>query len=107
MYDLLCWLLFGLVIGAIVALEIWLSRRPSALPGLVMPVVALVVTVPMVVEMLLDMPAGAGADHVSVRSAVVPVLLALFTIVLFLIYAICRRAGRAARQVDKMNIQDL
>ena len=91
-----------LAAGAI-ALQIFLSRRESKWPGLVLPAISLLYAVFMVLNM---------AYFVSMAR---PFLAALGvflgcnipTLVLLAIYAACRSGGRRKSEMEKMNLSDL
>ncbi|MCD8145977.1 MAG: hypothetical protein LUD84_01655 [Clostridiales bacterium] len=92
-----------LPVGAIV-LQIFLSRMESRVPGLILPGLNLVVSVLTVLLMVFN------AD--SLMEIVTTILMALLTfniptLVLLLIYYVCRRKYRKQSQMDKMRIQDL
>ncbi len=92
-----------LPVGAIV-LQIFLSRMESRVPGLILPGLNLVVSVLTVLLMVVN--------ATSLREIIATILstLLLFnipTIILLLIYYVCRRKYRRQNQMDKMRIQDL
>ncbi|MCD8007458.1 MAG: hypothetical protein LUF68_00690 [Clostridiales bacterium] len=92
-----------LPIGAIV-LQIFLSRMESRVPGLILPGLNLVVSVLTVLLMVVN--DGSLAEIiVTILSALL--LFNIPTIVLLLIYYVCRRKFRRQSQMDKMRIQDL
>ncbi|MCD8354353.1 MAG: hypothetical protein LUC47_08595 [Clostridiales bacterium] len=98
-------LVFFLVlpIGAIV-LQIFLSRMESRIPGLILPGLNLVVSVLTVLLMV--------ANTGSLMEIIATILstLLLFnipTLLLLLIYYVCRRKYRKQSQMDRMRIQDL
>ncbi|MCD7929484.1 MAG: hypothetical protein LUF86_04905 [Clostridiales bacterium] len=98
-------LVFFLVlpIGAIV-LQIFLSRMESRIPGLILPGLNLVVSVLTVLLMVAN--TGSLAEIIATVLSTL-LLLNIPTLVLLLIYYVCRRKYRRQSQMDKMRIQDL
>ena len=91
-----------LAAGAI-ALQIFLSRRESKWPGLVLPGVCFLYSLVMVLNM-----AAMG----NVKSVIATILTTLITgniptLILLAIYAACRGGRRKTREMDRMNIDDL
>lgn len=95
----------ALLLTGSVLLQLWLSRRESRWPGLVLPALSFLLT--LLIPLSLVLP----PDGVTVRfvlSAALSWLLAnLPTAVLLLIYFSCREKQRRSRQLEQMNIQDL
>lgn len=113
-----CVILLLVSVGAI-ALEVYLSRRESKVPGLVLPAITfsgelfilLNVVTNVVMTSVADNAVG-GVDSYSVFVTVVNTVLTLLvismpTIVLLVIYFLCRRGMNRKKQIEKMNIQDL
>ena len=93
-----------LLIGAVV-LQIFLSRRESPWPGLVLPGVSLLLSlIP-----LLNVAALPGASTGDILTALLPVfvLYNLPTLILLAIYFACRAKFQRKREMDRMNAQDL
>ena len=98
MTILLTFLLVLLAAGA--GLQVFLSRRASRWPGLVLPGICVLYSL----AMCLNVAAGPGA----VAAAVSCLLLGnIPTLVLLAVYAACREGRKRRSGVEKMNIQDL
>lgn len=102
-------ILLALLVG-IVLLQIFLSRRESRWPGLILPglsfLFSLCVAVGMVLFTYVHLP-----DN-NLEDVVIPSLLLFFqcnipTCILLAIYFACRGKYRRSKQLEKMNIQDL
>ena len=91
-----------------IALEVYLSRRESKVPGLVLPGILFLgefFVLPNVVAV-----AFFGAETLAARcvNVILRVFLTLLpTIVLMAVYFLCRRGMNRKKQIEKMNIQDL
>ena len=99
----------ALLVG-IVLLQIFLSRRESRWPGLVIP------SFPFLFSLCVTFGAALYAyiptEHQSFGDILVPTLLLFLmynipTLVLLGIYFACREKYSRKKQLDKMNIQDL
>lgn len=108
-----------LVSVGVIALEVYLSRRESKVPGLVLPAITfsgelfilLNVVTNVVMTSVADNAVG-GVDSYDVFVTVLNTVLTLLvismpTIVLLVIYFLCRRGMNRKKQIEKMNIQDL
>lgn len=94
-------LLLLLLAGGIV-LQIFLSKRESKWPGLVLPMVTFLWSLVMVLNVAAD----------SLAQAVSAILMVLIlgnipTAVLLAIYFACREKRRKRAELDKMNLSDL
>ena len=94
-----------LVIAGIVCLQIFLSKRESRWPGLVLPVLAFLFGLLFPLNMI-------APDEGITVSFIIQMLIVWFignipTIILLAIYYGCRGKQRSNKQLDKMNIQDL
>jgi len=94
-----------LVIAGIVCLQIFLSKRESRWPGLVLPVLAFLFGLLYPLNMI-------APDEGITVSFIIQMLIVWFignipTIILLAIYYGCRGKQRRNKQLDKMNIQDL
>ena len=94
-----------LVIAGIVCLQIFLSKRESRWPGLVLPVLAFLFGLLFPLNMI-------APDEGITVSFIIQMLIVWFignipTIILLAIYYGCRGKQRRNKQLDKMNIQDL
>lgn len=94
-----------LFLGGIVLLQIFLSKRESKLPGLVLPIMAFLFS------LLYPLNMVAPSEGVTVgfvfQMLLVWLLANIPTIILLAIYLGCREKQRRNKQIDKMNIQDL
>ena len=96
----LVWL--GLLVGGVL-LQIFLSRRESRWPGLVLPGICVLFSLIAV----LSVAARGGVMESIVTILMVLVLYNLPTLVLLAIYAACRSGRRKRDEVDTMRIHDL
>jgi uncharacterized membrane protein len=85
-----------------IALQVFLSRQESPILGLILPVLTLLVSILAVSYAVV--PIGG-----SPAGVILPIFVPLNfpTLVLLLIYFVCRRKYSRKKQMDKMNIQDL
>ena len=102
--TLLIMLVLVLVVGGIL-LQIFLSRRESRWPGLILPAITLLYSLLMCLSLV---------AYVGITTGEIVMLLAktflmgnLPTLVLLGIYFACREKRKRRAQLDKMNIQDL
>lgn len=94
--------LLVVVVGGI-CLQIFLSRRRSRWPGLVLPVISFLVSL-----LYLFNLADTGSVVQNILMALVTLLVSnLPTLVLLAIYWAGRERVRSQSELDKMNIQDL
>ena len=106
-------------VATMIILQVYLSRRESKLPGLVLPAITFLgelfillnVVTNVVMTSVADNAVG-GVDSYSVFVTVLNTVLTLLvismpTIVLLVIYFLCRRRMNRKKQIEKMNIQDL
>ena len=95
-------ILLGLLAGTVL-LQIFLSKRESKWPGLVLPVITFLCSV----LMMLNVTA------METARAVIAALLSAFimgnipTLILLAIYFVCREKRHTRSEVDKMRISDL
>ena len=100
MTNILLVLVFG--VGTIL-LQIFLSRRQSRWPGLILPALTLLYSLVMVLNV-----ANTGDLASALLAMGVTFLLGnLPTLILLVIYAVCREKYRKKKQMEKMDIQDL
>lgn len=98
-------IVFVLILAGIVVLQIFLSRRVSRLPGLVLPLLSLLFS------FLVISNIAAEPDSTAVQLA--GMLAASFliynipTLILLAIYFACRESRKKQREMDRMNAQDL
>jgi hypothetical protein len=96
-------LLFTLVIlVGVILLQIYLSKKESKWPGLVLPIISFLVS--FIYPLNMAIPSVGG----YIFALILGWLIAnIPTIVLLTIYFACRGKQRRNKQLDKMNIQDL
>ena len=95
-----------LLLAGAILLQIFLSRRASRWPGLLLPGVTFFYSL----VMLLSVAAYNGNNGMEgVVAALLSVLVLgnIPTVMLLIIYALCRRGERTQRELNKMNAQDL
>ena len=95
-----------LLLAGAILLQIFLSRRASRWPGLLLPGVTFFYSL----VMLLSVAAYNGNNGMEgVVAALLSVLVLgnIPTVMLLIIYALCRRGERMQRELNKMNAQDL
>lgn len=101
MWVTLLFLLAALVGG--IFLQIFLSRRESRWPGLVLPLLTFLLSLLNVLNI-----ADTGSVSENVLLVLVTVLIGnIPTLVLLAIYFACRQRFRRRREMDRMNAQDL
>ena len=86
-----------------VLLQIFLSKRPEKWPGLVLPGICFLFSL----IALLNVAALGSVGETIGTVLLTLVLYNLSTLVLLLIYKVCRRKFSTAGEVEKMNIADL
>ena len=95
-------LILVLGVGAIL-LQIFLSRRQSRWPGLILPALTLLYSLVMVLSVT-----NTGDLATALLVMGITFLLGnLPTLLLLAIYAVCREKYRKKKQMEKMDIQDL
>lgn len=94
-----------LLIAGIVCLQIFLSKRESKWPGLVLPILAFLFGLLYPLNMIA--PDEGGAVSFIIQMFIVWFIGNIPTIILLAIYYGCRGKQRRSKQLDKMNIQDL
>ena len=95
-----------LLLAGAILLQIFLSLRASRWPGLLLPGVTFFYSL----VMLLSVAAYNGNNGMEgVVAALLSVLVLgnIPTVMLLIIYALCRRGERTQRELNKMNAQDL
>ena len=94
-----------LFIAGVIVLQVFLSKRESTWPGLVLPLIAFLF------GLLYPLNMVAPSEGVTVGFIFQMILVWLLgnipTIVLMAIYWSCRGKPRRNKQLEKMNIQDL
>lgn len=89
--------------AGIVFLQIFLSKRESKWPGLILPIISFIVA--LLFPLLNYMPSK-DANYV-VDMIVIFLLANIPTVILLGIYLGCRGKQQRKKQLEKMNIQDL
>ncbi len=94
------------ILGGIVALQIFLSKRKSKWLGLILPISFFIPTLLIILLILLN---TVETNFFNTIMMLFPVLLLanIPSIICLCIYIICRKSHSAKQQLDKMNIQDL
>lgn len=98
-------ILLILLLGGTILLQIYLSKRESKWPGLVLPIIAFIFALLYPLNMIAP-PECASAGFIF-QMILVWLLANIPTIILLTLYLSCRGKQRRKRQLDKMNIQDL
>lgn len=93
------------VLVGIVFLQIFLSKRESRWPGLILPIISFLVA--LLNPLLMAMPPEGVTGSFVFQMIVVFLLANIPTVVLLGIYFGCREKLRRKKQLEKMNIQDL
>ncbi|MBE6507065.1 MAG: hypothetical protein E7Z72_03950 [Methanocorpusculum parvum] len=86
-----------LILVCVVLLQIFLSRTESKLPGLVLPALCFVCS--------LIVPFNAIVANAAIIYAWL--IVNIPTIILLLVYFVCRQQYKKKNQIEKMKIQDL
>lgn len=93
------------LLAGVVFLQIYLSRRESKWPGLVLPIIAFLFG--LLYPLNMAAPAGGVTAGFIFQMILVWLLGNVPTIILLAIYFGCRGKQHRNKQLDKMNIQDL
>lgn len=94
-----------LLLGGTVLLQVFLSKRESKIPGLILPIISFLFALLYPFSMIAP-PEGVTAGFVF-QVFWVWLLGNIPTIIFMAIYFGCRGKQRRNKQLDKMNIQDL
>lgn len=89
----------------VVLLQIFLSKRGRAWPGLILPGMCALYSFFILLNFAVD--TGMGAVGVAANMIFTFLIFNIPTAVLAAIYAVCREKYRRQKQLDKMQIQDL
>ncbi len=95
----------GVIVAGVIVLQIFLSRRESKWPGLVLPIIAFLFGLLYPLSMAAS-SGGIAAGHIF-RMILVWLSGNIPTIIFLVIYWSCRGKQRRNKQLEKMNIQDL
>ena len=93
------------ILAGIIWLQIFLSKKQSKWPGLVMPIISFLFGLLYPLNMVV--PSEGVTVGFIIEMIIVWALGNIPTFVLFAIYFGCRGKSRKNKQLDKMNIQDL
>ena len=105
-------LVLVLLLAAVIALQVFLSRRTAWWPGLVLPALEVLYSIFAIVSAIVGYYEVYGQGVPVTASLIGDTFLAflqcnIFTLVLLAVYFFCRRSQKHKKQLDKMNIQDL
>lgn len=101
------WFVILALMAAACALEVFLAKRKSCWPGLVLPICWLLPVLFVLPNLLLNALAVAESMPQMLLTLLVVLLFFVPTLVLLAIYWFCRRRRKSREQVEKMKIQDL
>ena len=101
------WFVILALMAAACALEVFLAKRKSRWPGLVMPVLALFPALFVLPNLLTNALSVAENGLQALLSLLAMLLLFVPTLVLLAVYWFCRRRRKCREDVEKMKIQDL
>lgn len=95
-------------VAAMIILQVYLSRRESKVPGLVLPGILFLGELFVLPNVAAVAFFGAETLAAGCLNVILRVFLTLLpTIVLMAVYFLCRRGMNRKKQIEKMNIQDL
>lgn len=92
-------------LAVIIFLQIFLSRRESKWPGLVLPIISFLFG--LLYPLCMMVPSGGVNAGFIFQMIMVWLIGNIPTIIFLAIYFGCREKKRRNKQLDKMNIQDL
>ena len=95
------------VLVVCIALEVYLAKRKSRWPGLVLPVLALFPALFVLPNLLTNALSVAENGLQALLSLLAMLLLFVPALVLLAVYWFCRRRRKRREDVEKMKIQDL
>lgn len=98
-------ILLILFFAGIVFLQVFLSKRESKLPGLILPIVALLFS--FLYPFNMTVPSEGVTVGFVFQMLIVWLLANIPTIILLAIYSGCKEKKHRNKQINKMNIQDL
>ncbi len=101
------WFVILALMAAACALEVFLAKRKSRWPGLVMPVLALFPALFVLPNLLTNALSVAENGLQALLSLLAMLLLFVPALVLLAVYWFCRRRRKRREDVEKMKIQDL
>nr|DAL91805.1 MAG TPA: hypothetical protein [Caudoviricetes sp.] len=102
-------LIFLLLVVGIIWLQIYLSKKESRWPGLIIPAIQFLFSVFITVAEVLyiPVPLESYAAYIAVQAVLVFLMSNIPTLISLAIYFTCRNRLRRNKQIEKMNIQDL
>lgn len=101
------WFVILALMAAVCALEVFLAKRKSRWPGLVLPVLALFPALFVLPNLLTNALSVAENGLQALLSLLAMLLLFVPALVLLAVYWFCRRRRKRREDVEKMKIQDL
>ena len=101
------WFVILALMAAACALEVFLAKRKSRWPGLVLPVLALFPALFVLPNLLTNALSVAENGLQALLSLLAMLLLFVPALVLLAVYWCCRRRRKCREDVEKMKIQDL
>lgn len=101
------WFVILALMAAACALEVFLAKRKSRWPGLVMPLLALFPALFVLPNLLTNALSVAENGLQVLLSLLAMLLLFVPALVLLAVYWFCRRRRKRREDVEKMKIQDL
>ena len=101
------WFVILALMAAACALEVFLAKRKSRWPGLVLPVLALFPALFVLPNLLTNALSVAENGLQVLLSLLAMLLLFVPALVLLAVYWFCRRRRKRREDVEKMKIQDL
>ena len=101
------WFVILALMAAVCALEVFLAKRKSRWPGLVMPLLALFPALFVLPNLLTNALSVAENGLQALLSLLAMLLLFVPALVLLAVYWFCRRRRKRRENVEKMKIQDL
>lgn len=101
------WFVILALMAAACALEVFLAKRKSRWPGLVMPVLALFPALFVLPNLLTNALSVEENGLQALLSLLAMLLLFVPALVLLAVYWFCRRRRKRREDVEKMKIQDL
>lgn len=101
------WFVILALMAAACALEVFLAKRKSRWPGLVMPLLAVFPALFVLPNLLTNALSVAENGLQVLLSLLAMMLLFVPALVLLAVYWFCRRCRKCREDVEKMKIQDL
>ena len=101
------WFVILALMAAVCALEVFLAKRKSRWPGLVLPLLALFPALFVLPNLLTNALSVAENGLQALLSLLAMLLLFVPALVLLAVYWFCRRRRKRREDVEKMKIQDL